>query len=292
VGAASTLRRWVDGSQADGTFLQRLVTFAVGLAVIAGLVALDSVVFRTAFDSNYFHWYLANGTLIGIVFGLITLAWGDLNKMATLISAHPHDYVSTCFHLATLPMLGASALVETRSTWQLRRRKERDEFEPKIARLERLLADPELPEDQRQQLAEQVKPIRASYDRLTAELEAAEQDDAPKVAPPRGLGPLDVLLAILFSFAFLLLVVAWLLVIAPLQYVVNLVAGAAARRALASPFRVSIRSTPGADVAARSSKERDLPAGAIESKFSTSPVTFTSAVASALLFLVTTFNLI
>jgi hypothetical protein len=290
VGAAGTLRRWVDGSQADGTFLQRLVTFAVGLAVIAGLIAVDSVVFRAAFDSNYVHWYLKNGALIGIVFGLITLAWGDLNRMATLISAHPHDYVATCFHLAVLPQVGVAALIETPSTWLLRKQKERKKLETLVSGVEQLVADPELPEELKHDLAKAAEEGRASVDELTSELAAAEEDDAPKVAAPRGLGGLDVLLAVVFGFAFLLLCIVWLLVIAPLQYVVNLVAGAPARRALASPARASFWSTPGALVVGEASKERKLAEGATESRFSTAPVTFTSAVASALLFLVTTFT--
>jgi hypothetical protein len=262
------------------------VTVAVGLAVIAGLIAVDTVVFRIAFDSNYAHWYLENGALIGIVFGLLTLAWGDLNRMTTLISAHPHEYVSTCFRLAVLPELGAAALIETRGTWLKKKHEERAEMEPVVDGIEALAADTKLSDDERQQVKEVAEKGRGILTELTSEIEAVEADEAPLVPAPRGLGPLDVLLAILFSLAFIVLFALWMLVIAPLQYVVNLVAGAPARRALASPVRASFRSTPGMVIVAATPKERDLPEGAIESKFSTSPVAFTSAVASALLFLV------
>ena len=290
MGAAGTLRRWVDGSQADGTFLQRLVTVAVGLAVIASLILINTVVFRVAFESAYLDWYLKNGALIGIIFGLITLAWGDLNRMTSLISAHPHDYVSTCFHLGVLPMLGSSALIHTRGTWLKKKQKEQEEMEPIVARIEQLAADPELSEGDREQVEAVAETGRQGLSELTSDLEAVEEDDASKVAPPRGLGPIDVLLAILFSFAFILLFVLWMLVIAPIQYVINLVAGAPARRALASPVRASFRTTPGMITVAETPKHKDLPEGATESRFSTSPVAFTSAVASALLFLVSTFT--
>ncbi len=265
------------------------MTVAVGLAVIAGLIAIDTVVFRVAFDSNYVHWYLTNGALIGIVFGLITLAWGDLNRMTTLISAHPHEYVSTCFHLGVLPELGAAALIETRGTWLMKRHEERAEMEPVVDRIEALAFDPKLSEDERQQVKEVAEKGREGLDELASEIGAVEEDDDLQVPPPRGLGPIDVLLAILFSFAFILLFVLWMLVIAPLQYLVNIVAGAPARRALASPLRASFRSTPGMVIVAATPKKRDLPEGATESRFSTSPVAFTSAVASALLFLVSAF---
>jgi hypothetical protein len=289
VGAVGTLRRWVDGSQADGTFLQRLVTVAVGLAVIASLVLINTVVFRVAFDSDYLHWYLKNGALIGIIFGLITLAWGDLNRMTTLISAHPHEYVSTCFRLGVLPMLGSSALIATRGMWLKKKHKEREELEPRVAQIEQIAADPELSESDRQQVETVAEKGRKVLSELTSDLEAVEDDDAAMIAPPGGLGPIDVLLAVLFSFAFMLLFALWMLVIAPIQYVINLVAGAPARRALASPVRALFRSTPGMITVAETPKRKELPKGATESKFSTSPVAFTSAIASALLFLASTF---
>ena len=271
-------------------FLQRFVTFVVGLVVIAGLIAIDTVVFRVAFESDYVHWYLENGAVIGIVFGLITLAWGDLNRMTGLISAHPHDYASTCFSLGVLPLSGASALIATRGTWLKQKHREREKMERLVEGVEAVAIDPERSEKERQTLEEAVETGRKGLDELTSEIEAVEDDDPPLAAPARGVGPIDVLLAIVFSFAFILLFAAWILVIAPLQYVVNLVAGAPARRATASPVRAWFRSTSRKLIVGVGPKREDLPEGATESRFSTSPVAFTAVVASALLLLVSRFS--
>jgi hypothetical protein len=289
VGAASTLRRWVDGSQAEGTVLQRFVTVAVGLAVLAGLIAINTVIFRVAFDANYVRWYLKNGALIGIVFGLITLVWGDLKGMTGLISAHPHEYVASCLIVGVLPLEGAAALIGTPASWLKGQRREREKAKLVVDRIEALAVEPERSEEQRQQAEEAAEAGRKDIAEMTADIEAIERGEGPPVPPPTGLGPIDVLVAVIFSFAFNLLYAVWMLVIAPTQYVVNLVAGAPARRALASPVRASFRSTPKTISVRRTLKRKALPEGATESGFSASPVAFTSAVASALLFLVSTF---
>jgi hypothetical protein len=103
---------------------------------------------------------------------------------------------------------------------------------------------------------------------------------------PRGLGLVDVVLGVLFGPAFLLVFVAWLLVVAPLQFVVNLAAGAPARLALASPARAWYRITPHEIHVEEALKSDSVPEGATESGFSAKPVTFTAAIASALLFAV------
>jgi hypothetical protein len=138
-------------------------------------------------------------------------------------------------------------------------------------------------------VAEVAETGRKRLDELISDIEAVEEDDPPLVPAPRGLGPIDVLLAVTFSFAFILLFAGWILVIAPLQYVVNLVAGAPARRAASSPVRASFQSTPRKLIVDERPKRNDLPEGATESRFSTSSVAFTAVVASALLFLVSTF---
>jgi hypothetical protein len=90
--------------------------------------------------------------------------------------------------------------------------------------------------------------------------------------------------------AFVLVYVAWALVVAPLQYVVNLAAGAPARTALASPNRAWSLITVREILVEEAPKSRPLPEGAVESGFSARPVTFTVAIASALLFTVSFFT--
>jgi hypothetical protein len=88
--------------------VRRVAAAVVGLVLLGGLAALDWLVFRAWFDSDYLRWYLKNGALIAIVFGLVTLAWGDLNKVTGLVSAHPLEYLASCLVLGTLPSLAFS----------------------------------------------------------------------------------------------------------------------------------------------------------------------------------------
>src|SRR6266511_3194525 len=90
----------------------RVLSVCVGLVLIGVLIALDELLFRVLLDSDYLHWYLANGALIGVVFALVTFAWGDLNKLTHLISAHPRAYAASCIALWTLPGFGLAALLE------------------------------------------------------------------------------------------------------------------------------------------------------------------------------------
>ena len=79
---------------------------------------------------------------------------------------------------------------------------------------------------------------------------ALAEDTKPKRGPRRRgedlpkEGPLDFLFAGLFDIAFFVLCVAWLIVIAPIQYFGNLVAGAPARLALALEGASDLTSPP------------------------------------------------
>ena len=136
------------------------------------------------------------------------------------------------------------------------------------------------------QLSDELKQRFAAISREAGPMpESAAANSAPDVTP-RGLGLVDVVLGSLFGPAFLLVFVAWLLVVAPLQFVVNLAAGAPARLALASPARAWYRITPHEIHVEEALKSGSVPEGATESGFSAKPVTFTAAIASALLFAV------
>jgi hypothetical protein len=89
-----------------------------------------------------------------------------------------------------------------------------------------------------------------------------------------------------FHSAFGVLYGSWLLVVARSQFLLNLVAGAPARMALASSFRAWVRITPHEIHVEEARKGETLPDGSTESGFSTKPVTFTAAPASGLLFAV------
>lgn len=95
--------------------------------------------------------------------------------------------------------------------------------------------------------------------------------------------PLDWLITGLFGFAFIALWICWLIVIAPLQYFVNLVAGAPARRALASRRRTWIERREESTVIGIGPIE-EIPERGQEIGFARHPVSATSTMTAALLF--------
>ena len=110
--------------------------------------------------------------------------------------------------------------------------------------------------------------------------------DGGSSGAPIGLGFLDMLLSLLVTLALLAGLVIWLLVVVPVQCFVYLVAAAPAREAYASPERAWFGVTRRNVTVESGPRSADLPAGAVESGYSTQPVTFTATVAAALLFAV------
>lgn len=257
--------------------MRRVVAVVIGLVLLGGLAVVDWLVFRAWFDSDYLRWYLRNGALIAIVFGLVTLAWGDLNKVTGLVSAHPLEYLASCLALGTLPSLAAAAQLES---GRERARSERLQ----AARMELSRQADELAVSA--QLSDELKQRFAAISQEAGPMPESAAATSESDVTPRGLGLVDVVLGLLFGPAFLLVFVAWLLVVAPLQFVVNLAAGAPARLALASPARAWYRITPHEIHVEEALKSGSVPEGATESGFSAKPVTFTAAIGSALLFAV------
>jgi len=267
--------------QAGGSrpVVQRVAAIVAGLIVIGGLIALNELMFRALLGSDYLRWYLENGALIGVAFGLVTVAWGDLNKLTGLISAHPLVYVATCVLLWTLPGFGLAALIRPdpmAPLWRKREESTRDLY----LQLEALEASGvSLPGE----LGETLARIRKETGEIVARDEARPR-------PEKGLGIVDVILAMLFVLAFVIVYLAWALVVAPVQYVVNLAAGAPARMALASSYRAWAHITPHEIHIEEAEKSESVPDDGSESGFSAKPVTFTTAVAAALLFTVSYFT--
>jgi hypothetical protein len=105
----------------------------------------------------------------------------------------------------------------------------------------------------------------------------ARSGDLPKK------GPLDGLFSALFDVAFLVLFLTWLIVIAPIQYFGNLVAGAPARAALASRSRMWVIRKPGV-TSLVSSPIDEPPEGAEEIGLARRPVALTASITAGLLF--------
>jgi hypothetical protein len=233
------MSRWIGvffGSAHRSNKLRFIWTLVVGAFFVVGLIALNELMFRWLFDTSYTRWYLANGSLIGLVFAAFTVVWGDVNKLTGLISAHPYEYFANCLGLGAFPIRGSGALTAPRSE------------EP-------------------------------------ATQDEASEESQPLPAPI-GLGLIDWSVAALFALVMMVLYFSWLLVVAPLQFVVNLLAGVPARSALASSERAWALVTGREVLIDASLKSEPLPQGAVESGFTTRPVTFTAVIAAALLFIV------
>jgi hypothetical protein len=84
--------------------VNRPVSFLLGLAILAGGTLLNQWAFTRWFGTSYPAWYLANGSLIGLISSIVALSWGDLNRHVGLISAHPLDYLGSYLQLAGLPI--------------------------------------------------------------------------------------------------------------------------------------------------------------------------------------------
>jgi hypothetical protein len=256
---------------------QRYVSGLVGLGFIVGVSILDSLVFQTWFSTDYFRWYLANGALISIVFGFVTLAWGDLNKMTTLISAHPVEYVAAWVRLGALPPLAWSTMLnpETRDTWRERARMRRAQAELQRQQRE-LLADPALSH-------EVTSRIVAGAPQADVDPDARDSD--VETEAPTGLW-VDFLFTAVIAIAFVIAYVVWLVVVVPVQYFVYLVAGAPAREAISSGARVWYRISPREIHIEEAWKTDTMPGDATESGFFLKPVSLTATVAAAVLFIV------
>jgi hypothetical protein len=98
-------------------------------------------------------------------------------------------------------------------------------------------------------------------------------------------GPIDWIFGALFAIASVVVYVVWLIVIAPLQYFGNIVAGAPARLAVTSPWRSWVRRQEGVTVVGRSLAEK-MPEGAEETGLARRPVALTSTITAGLLFVI------
>jgi hypothetical protein len=268
----------------------------LGAVLLGGLIALDELLFHLLFDSSYLRWYLANGSLAALVFALVTLAWGDVNKLTGLISAHPLEYAGSCLALWTLPGFGLAAILRTD------RSRQRPAVTPHgvandfgIGEMRRKLGDALANPAVSGRLREELSRLAHEADDRSKEANAPEPPTSPDAIEepepplvPKGLGLFDVWLGILFGLTFALVYVAWLLVVAPIQFVVNLLAGAPARVALASPYRAWFLITAHEIHVEEAWKSEPLPKDAVESAFSSKPVTFTAVIAAATLFVVST----
>jgi hypothetical protein len=199
----------------DGT---RPLKAIVGWAVIGALLFGNYVVFEWI-GSDYVDWFIDNGTLIALIFALISAAV-DLDRYPHLISAHPSLYGGACAELVASNIL----------SWP----------------------DP--------------------GQGAKGELGARDfRSDA-----------FDSFVGSLFGVGVALLGTAWILVVAPAQYLVVAVCGAPARMARASGIRTWVREEEGRTVITRGPRP-DSSVGSVAIGIADKPVTYTNALGAAAL---------
>lgn len=92
----------------------------LGFAALVALFAFDHWLFSKWFGTAYWRWYLANGTLIGLITPIVFKAWGDLaDKHTGLLSPHPLVYLGSCFQVIGLPIysLGTQIKDNQEASW-------------------------------------------------------------------------------------------------------------------------------------------------------------------------------
>lgn len=95
--------------------MKRAIIGLGGLLLLVAMCALNQLVFTRWFNTSYFAWYLANGSIIGLTTSIVSLAWGDINRHVGLISAHPLHYLGSSLQLAGLPIYEMGTRLRTRS---------------------------------------------------------------------------------------------------------------------------------------------------------------------------------
>jgi hypothetical protein len=242
----------------------------VTLVALAGLIALDELLVRALFDSHYLSLYLRYGALSNLVVVLFVLAWGDIERHTSLISAHPTEYSAGYISVSLALFASWGALIAP----------------GRKQRAQSLAAQSQL----RAALAAQLAKLReaaGAWPPATQQAERLEQlTSSQKPLPwvPIGLGAIDFVMSLVLGLGLLLALAAWVLLVVPAQYFVYLVAAAPARQAVGSPERAWARVARGEIMVRSDSKDHEIPEGATESGFSAKPVTFTAALAAALVF--------
>lgn len=95
------------------------------LGVSAGLILLITVIglnywgFVNFLGENYFQWYLSVGPFIGLAIAIIAAAFGNLEKHAGLISAHPLDYLGASLQACGLPIYVLGTHLKSSSSFHL-----------------------------------------------------------------------------------------------------------------------------------------------------------------------------
>jgi hypothetical protein len=266
---------------------QRTRSALVGVAALAGVIAIDELAVRALSDTTYLELYLTYGALANLVIVVFTLAWSDqLERHASLISAHPIEYLGGHVYVGSMLWAALSAAVSPghrQYREMLDTQARAVESAPGVARLAHEAAAIAQRDD-----PTGTNPLNTALAAINEEMAASVEKqarawrDLPWV--PIGLGFLDHVITMAIALVLSLGLLAWTALVVPAQYFVYVIAGAPAREALSSPQRVWLKVTRGAIEFDKTPKVRGIPDGASESGISTKPVTLTAALAAIMLF--------
>jgi hypothetical protein len=194
------------------------VKFLLALSLLIGSVAANWLAFR-ALDSNYLEWYLANGFYITFFVSTLALVWEELPARESLLSAHPRNYLAGCLAVLSGLFFSMSVFLRNFGGEDFTSATENDEGNP---------AGDHDPERDLGTEASTVEEVQGS------------QATVPSVGC---FALLFDTFAVLFEWLVVMMVMVilflaalgWVLVVAPVNYFLNLATGAPARQQLGEP---------------------------------------------------------
>jgi hypothetical protein len=214
-----------------------------GLLLIVGI---DFLIFRV-FKSDYFDWYLKNGTAIGLVTAIATLAWGDLDRNHWLISSNPRLYMASILLVVGTPFKSLGGQLAAIGNW--------------------------------------VGSLGNKFKKLGQEIQLGRKKVS--ILEFRDFMFLwDTIFAILFLILFMGLITVWILIVVPIQYFVFLICGSLPRLILQSPYRYILNFDPPKFQIKQIKKKEVTPESWWDVGFATKPVRFAALLSSLFLFFI------
>jgi hypothetical protein len=204
------------GNQREG--FRGGVKFVLALSLLIGSVGANWLAFR-AFDADYFEWYLANGFYIAFFVSALALVWEELPAREDLLSAHPRDYLAGCLAVLSGFFFSMSVFLRDFGGESFTSVSESDEVNSAGDH------DPE-------------------RDTVTEPSRLEEVESSQAAATSVGCFALlfdtfaalfEWLVVMMVMVILLLAALGWVLVIAPVNYFLNLATGAPARQQLREP---------------------------------------------------------
>lgn len=202
---------------------RQVLAVLFGLGIIGIMIGLDWWLFHFM-STNYFLWYLENGTLIGIAVSFLAVVWEGLESRKDLLSAHPLRYLRGCtILLATL------------------------------------------------------------FHSISIYLESPEGPGGKRLRQPASFY-WDLILTTVVLMVVMVLGLAWLVVMAPLNYFVTIISGAVARQSFrGTPRRAIVIQIGKKVILTAQPANEEIPPSATDVSFAVKPFAVTQAVTSLVL---------